>query len=295
MIPPFFIRSRKTLIAELPTILVVCMILVFGSMLQSAAGFAFGMFAIPMLMIFAGYESYEAIAMISLCGGIQTIAGAWTLRTHIIWSKVAGLTAVSLFTVPLGVLTQGWLLDSYGPDRIKQVFGGIILLALIVQILWRVKQRDSLHVAWGLSAGGIGGFIGGISGMGGPPIVMWVHAHNWSNQRCRATLWAFFTGLVPLQIGCIYWKFAAPGQTTELNSAMLTALLFSPIMIVGIVPGLWLGHRISKPRLRLISFSIIFIISFSALLGPYWKPSRTTPAHSDSIPDENIKKEEDRP
>ncbi len=269
-------------------------ILILGSMLQSAAGFAFGMFAIPLLM-FIGYEPYQAIAMISLCGGVQTAVGLYTLRKHVDWKQVPALIAMSILTVPLGVWVLSTLLKDFGPEVVKQIFGVIILTGLLVQIWCKVSQHEKLHPAWGLSASGLSGFIGGISGMGAPPIVMWVHAHNWTNQRSRATIWAFFTGLVPLQIGFLYFRFSGVEHQTQpgfwhnnVVTALITAAILSPVMVLGIVPGLWIGHRIPKARLRHISYAIIFIISMIAILGPIMS-DKSTPNEITSpvVPDES--------
>ncbi len=261
-------------------------ILILGSLIQSAAGFAFGMFAIPLLM-FIGYEPYQAIAMISLCGGIQTAVGLYTLRKHVEWKQIPALIAMSILTVPLGVWVLATLLKDFGPDGVKQIFGIIILAGLLVQIWCKVSQHEKLHPIWGLGASGLSGFIGGISGMGAPPIVMWVHAHNWSNQRSRATIWAFFTGLVPLQIGFLFYRFNGPEYQTapgfwqnNVVTALITAAILSPVMILGIIPGLWIGHRIPKPRLRQISYAIILIISIIAIISPYIKNNESTPQPS---------------
>lgn len=243
-------------------VMVACIILILGSMLQSAAGFAFGMFAIP-LLILIGYKPFEAIVMISLCGGIQTVVGVYSLRKHIEWGEVLGLILVSVMTVPVGVWALDYLSARLGDDGVKQVFGVLILAGLSVQIWWKIEHRAVVNRAWGLIAGGLGGFIGGVSGMAGPPIVMWVHAHDWSNQRSRATLWAYFTGLVPLQVFFLYRHF---GQ--GVIDALGVGAMLAPVMILGIIPGLWIGHRITPARLRQISFGIIFLISLVAIFEP---------------------------
>jgi len=247
---------------DLTLIIVACIILVLGSMLQSAAGFAFGMFAIP-LLILIGYEPFEAIAMISLCGGIQTVVGVYSLRKHIEWGEVFGLVLISVITVPVGVWALDYLSARLGDDGVKQVFGVVVSGGVLVAVWGEDWARGYVHRAWGLIAGGLAGFIGGVSGMGGPPVVMWVHAHDWSNQRSRATLWAYFSGLVPLQVFFLYRQF---GQ--GVIDALVVGAMLAPAMILGIIPGLWIGHRIPKARLRQMSFGIIFAISLAAIFEP---------------------------
>jgi uncharacterized membrane protein YfcA len=207
-------------------IIAAAIVLVLGSALQSAAGFGFGMFAIPLLIMF-GAESYEAIAMISMCGTVQTVIGVYALRRHVHWWQV------------------------------------IVLCAVLAQWLWRVRPRDHLHRGWGIGATTLCGYMSGLAGMGGPPVVMWVMAHRWSNQRSRATLWSLFTGLTPFQFFFLTRQFGEDVLYAYRDGAML-----SPVMLLGILPGLWIGHRIPKPLLRQISYTILLLISLYAIGQP---------------------------
>jgi uncharacterized membrane protein YfcA len=157
----------------------------------------------------------------------------------------------------LGVLAE--------QDRstVRRVFGAIVMLALLLQVALRVKPRDRLHPTAMVGAMLASGFMGGLSGMGGPPAVLWVMAHRWSNSESRATLWAFFGGTTPVQLALLWREFGTP----VVDAAGL-GLAFIPATLVGLLPGLWIGHRISKPRLRTISTIILAVIALYALLAP---------------------------
>jgi hypothetical protein len=148
-------------------------------------------------------------------------------------------------------------------STVRQFFGAIVLTALIAQWLLRIKPRDHLHWGWGGLATVLCGFMSGVSGMGGPPVVIWVMSHTWSNQRSRATLWTMFTGLTPFQQFFLYQRFGE-----EIIDAAGTGLLLAPMVLVGMVPGMWLGHRIPKPRLRQMSYVILLLIALYAILDP---------------------------
>ena len=45
-------------------------------------------------------------------------------------------------------------------------------------------------------------------------------------------------------------------------------VVFVPATIVGMLPGLWIGHRISKPKLRTVSVVILAAIALYAILAP---------------------------
>ncbi len=247
---------------EIEFLIITGLVLILGSALQSAVGFGFGLFAIPLLIVL-GSESYEAIAIISICGLMQTVIGVYALRHHVNWLQLAGLTALAATFLPLGVWTLHLIVDRCPLGTIRQIFGAIVMIALLTQLLWRVKGHDHLHWAWGVGASTLGGFMSGLSGMGGPPIVMWIMAHKWSNQRSRATLWTLFTGLTPFQFFFLWRQFGNPALEAYGYGALL-----APITLLGILPGLWLGHRIPKPLLRRLSYAILLLISLYAILQP---------------------------
>jgi uncharacterized membrane protein YfcA len=236
-------------------------VLVLGSTLQSAAGFGFGLFTIP-LLIMLGCRSYEAIVMVSVAVGAHTLVGVIVLRRHVRWKRVLVMIALACVAQPAGVAVLGVLAEQ-NRDTVRRVFGAIVLLAVLLQVGLRVKPRERLHPIFMVAAMPASGFMGGLSGMGGPPAVLWVMAHRWSNPESRATLWAFFGGTTPVQLALLWREFGSP----VVDAAGL-GLAFIPATLVGLLPGLWIGHRISKPRLRTISTIILAAIALYALLSP---------------------------
>lgn len=241
------------------TILIAAAVLALGSTLQSAAGFGFGLLTIPVLILL-GFEAYEAIVLCAVGASAQAVAGLTLLRRHVRWSRAAIMVALAALAMPAGVAVLGMLADQ---DRalVRRVFGGIVLLALLVQILLRITPRDRLPGATMVAAMLASGFMGGLSGMGGPPAVLWVMAHRWSNPESRTTLWALFGGTTPIQLLLLGREFGpGVGETT------LVALALIPASFVGMLPGLWIGHRIPKSRLRIMSVVILAAIGVYAVV-----------------------------
>jgi uncharacterized membrane protein YfcA len=182
-------------------------VLVLGSTLQSAAGFGFGLFTIP-LLIMLGCRSYEAIVMVSVAVGAHTLVGVIVLRRHVRWKRVLVMIALACVAQPAGVAVLGVLAEQ-DRDTVRRVFGAIVLLAVLLQVGLRVKPRERLHPIFMVAAMPASGFMGGLSGMGGPPAVLWVMAHRWSNPESRATLWAFFGGTTPVQLALLWREFGS--------------------------------------------------------------------------------------
>ncbi len=246
---------------QLVIMISIAVVLALGSMLQSAAGFGFGLFTIPLLIVL-GCRSYEAIVMVSVAAAAHALIGVIVLRRHVCWKRVLVMVALACAAQPTGVAVLGVLA---GQDRstVRRVFGAIVLFAVLVQLTLRVKPRDRLPARVMVGAMLASGFMGGLSGMGGPPAVLWVMAHRWSNPESRATLWAFFGGTTPVQLTLLWHEFGPP----VVDAAGL-GLAFIPATLVGLLPGLWIGHRISKARLRTISTIILAAIALYALMAP---------------------------
>ncbi|MFW5653814.1 MAG: TSUP family transporter, partial [Planctomycetota bacterium] len=163
----------------------------------------------------------------------------------------------------LGVLTQAAIIE-IGREQVRQVFGVIILIALLVQQVWQVQPREHLHIGWGILAAVLCGYMAGLAGMGGPALVMWVMAHTWSNQRSRSTLWSVFLGLTPFQLFFLFQRFEGDG----IVPAMGNALLLAPITLLGVYPGIWLGNRIPREMLRRLALLALGLISVYLIFSP---------------------------
>ena len=248
---------------DIPTLIAVTVILILGSTLQGAAGFGFGMFAIP-LLILLGCKPFEAIVFASIGAGVQSTIGVWVLRRHVRWAQCLAMIVLAAGTIPVGILVLERI-DGLEPSRVRQIFGAIILAALLVQLLARIEPRERLHPAWMLLAMPCSGFMSGLAGMGGPPAVLWVMAHRWSGERSRATLWVLFAALTPLQVVFLYRRFG----DGVLDAARIGAIL-APLTLLGVGAGLWIGGRIPKRRLRHLSYVILFLVSMYAILQPMW-------------------------
>jgi uncharacterized membrane protein YfcA len=246
---------------DAPLFVAIVVVLMLGSVLQGAAGFGLGMFAIPILILL-GCRPYEAIVYCALAAGLQSIVGLWWHRAHVPWRQCLVMIALAAIGVPFGVLLLERV-SALEPARVRQVFGGVILAALLVKLLLRVRPRDRLHPAWLVVAMVLSGFMAGLAGMGGPPAVLWVMAHRWSGERSRVTLWALFAGLTPIQLFFLERQFGDP-----VIAALGTGAILAPLTILGIVGGLRLGVAIPKPRLRQLSYIILFLISGYAIVQP---------------------------
>jgi len=240
----------------------VGLVLMFAAVVQSAVGFAFALFAVPM-MVALGVPLPQSVVMGSMCSMAMSATAAWHLRDHVPWRQIAPMACLTALTVPLGIWLQTLLVET-SPARVKQVLGLILLGILLMQIAFRVKPREHVHWIWCVLAMFSCGTMGGLCGMGGPPVVLWVYAHNWSNERSRGTLLGTFAILGPstMSMLAIQWREAV-------YPAFGFGLMLVPLSLVGVFFGLRIGRRISKLLLRRITMGLLAVIAVLALISPY--------------------------
>jgi uncharacterized membrane protein YfcA len=234
------------------------LIALFGGVLQGTVAFGFGLFSVPLLLT-VGFPMPMVLAISSVCTVVQSISGVHHLRHVVPWKEVGLSVVLRGVTLLLGIWVVR-VLVSYPMASLKFWIGLVMLLMILLQAAWQPQPRPKLHYGWNVSAFLVSGFIGGLCSMGGPPLVLWVMAHDWPVDRTRAFLFASFMSLVPLQLAILYWTFGH-----DVLRGMALGLAISPAVLLGSLVGLRIGGRFSKPILRRVAFLVLLAIALNSM------------------------------
>ncbi len=236
-------------------------ILCLGSIVQSSSGFGFGLFAIPLFLLM-GFVLPETVIIVVIASAVQKIAAVSHLWKAADWKGQAPYMATGLVSLPLGVycLYQVSLLSQ---PIIKQIIGFLVLLLLMLQWQGMIKSKERVSPAWGYTAGFFSGFLNGLANIGGPPLVLWILAHRWSNEKMRVTPIAFSIVFVPAQV-----LFMGLAFGSRMWWPLLKAILSTPMVLLGTWVGLKMGERISEEHLRIYMRLLLLFIAVSAIVGP---------------------------
>ena len=228
--------------------------------LQAAVGFGFNLLAIPVLLR-CGLELHEAIVVSIVAQVWQQGAGVWHTRQAVVWRPLWPAIGAVAVCIVVGVVLQG-ALASWDRTEIGRLIGVLIVVGLLAQWYWRPAPQARLHVGWGVLAGACGGLMGGLAGIPGPPLVIWIMAHDWSNQRTRGSIWAMFLFLTPL-LFVVLWI----SRGHEVLIVLLPAVVLIPVVQLSAMVGLRIGNAVSKRRLRQIAMALLLIIAAAAIAG----------------------------
>ena len=236
-------------------------VILMGGIIQGAIGFAYALFVTP-IMVWMGVPLPETVVIVATCSITQASLGLWHLKSALPWRESGWAIGSRLPTMIIGVMALKSL-SLLNPSAIKMIVGLIICLLVAIQVAFRVKPVEKVHIAWSATALLSSGFLTGLIGMGGPPLVMWVMAHNWSNEKTRAFLFAVIGGTGPFLIGQLFIAFGA-----EIFKGVLVGVLLTPAVYLGSRVGVPLGNRMPKPMLRNIAYLVLVIIALSAVIPP---------------------------
>jgi hypothetical protein len=248
---------------ELTPWLVITLVLSIGIFVQSAAGFAAGLLSIPSLL-YLGHSIPEASTALLVATIPQNIFGVYSLRRSIDARRLLLPGGARLAFFPLGILVLIFIEQTFPIIRIRQFVGGVVLTVTLMTIFCRPAPRERLAAFWAWLAFPLSGFLQGLVGMGGPPMVFWVSAHNWSSKQIRGFLFSMYL----ISLGpAIVMLFLFFGQ--RVVEPAIAALLSIPILLIATWVGLKFGDWLGRERLRRITLALLLAMGVIGLASPW--------------------------
>ncbi|MEZ6136217.1 MAG: sulfite exporter TauE/SafE family protein [Pirellulaceae bacterium] len=251
----------ETILSE--RVVLSLLILALASFIQATVGFAAALFGIPLLM-WAGNDLIAAQVMIITAMLSQNLLSVWKLRHSIDYGEVVWPALIRVTALPIGIAGLAMVM-TWSAAGINQLVGLIILLAVVMQAFVGIEWKTARRPHWLIITFGGSGVLQGLSGMSGPPMVLWVHGQRYSTDRARAFLFAMYiTNFFP-QMLLLWWQFGS-----SVLSAVIVACLSLPAVLVGAMLGLRLGSRLGDRWLRPITYACLIALAVRSLLQPLW-------------------------
>jgi uncharacterized protein len=172
-------------------------------------------------------------------------------------TEVLRLLAGAAIGLPLGL----WGLSMLDPT----VFGwsvSIIVLILLSLVMTGWRYSGTLRPSGVVGVGSVGGFLGGIAGVPGPPVIMLYMASALPIAVIRANFLLYLLG-IDLMMITLFAMFDL------LDALAITAsLLCAPLYMAANVLGAWLFDPSAVRLFRAVAY---IVIAVSAILGlPLW-------------------------
>lgn len=243
-------------------LILIAAILGLGTTLQSAVGFGMALVSVP-LLVWAGHPLPAAVAL--LLGGalVQNVHGTYVCREHISWRLALPFAAMQGLALIGGVVCMRLLSDA-DPTVMKQGVGLAVIVMMSAHLIVRPTPRERLAAIWAVVAAACGGFLAGLVGMNGPPLVFYALAHTWSRDRFRGFLWSQFLLVLPVLVAVLAIHFGVQ----ILESAAIGAAL-APVLWLGSKLGIAATRRWNRQRLQRVAVIVLYAIGVTSVVGPY--------------------------
>ncbi|MCY4446534.1 MAG: sulfite exporter TauE/SafE family protein [Rhodobacteraceae bacterium] len=228
---------------------------VFAGIIRGFSGFGTAMIYLP----FAASQISPIWALTSMV--IMDLIGPMTLLPKTLKDTykpdLAMLGVGALIACPFGV----WLLVLLEPEFFRYLVS-ILTLILLVLLIGNLRYKGKLSNVAIVGTGGLGGFLSGIAGLPGPPVIMLYLASSLPPLVIRANLFVYLI-MADVLLLVIF------GSRGFLDAG---AIGIGLIVAVPYLIALWVGTMIFNPnkekQYRMVAY---LVIAFSALRGlPIW-------------------------
>lgn len=248
---------------ELVPWMVITAVLSVGIFVQSAAGFAAGLLSVPSLL-YLGHSIPEASTALLVATIPQNLYGVYSLRESIEPRRLIWPGGARLLFFPVGISALIYIETNFPIIRIRQFVGAMVLMVTLMTIFFRPHPRERIATFWAWLAFPLSGFLQGLVGMGGPPMVFWVSAHNWSTRQIRGFLFAMYL----ISLGpALVMLFAFFGR--RVVEPAVAASLSIPILLLATSLGLKFGNWLGRDRLRRVTLGLLLAMGIIGLASPW--------------------------
>lgn len=174
---------------------------------------------------------------------------AWRNHRHIDW----GLLLRMILPLMLSGTLVGYLIHTGLDDQLLKLLFGLLIVWFAGRELWRLVRGVVVqaHPAWlSRALTFAAGITHGLFASGGPLLVYAMAGTHLDKSRLRATMLSvWFTLNASLSMLFLFQGSLVP--------ALPRTLTYVPLLIIGIMLGEWLHHRVDETRFRQIVYTLL--------------------------------------
>lgn len=225
-----------------------------AGLVRGFAGFGSAMIMIPALSVLFGPA--RAVPLGLLLEIVLSLPFVPAVRHQVDWRRMAILSAGGLLALPAGIAAL--LLVPATPIRFAM--SGLILgFVAVLAFGWRYtgKPTDAATAGTGL----LSGFLNGVVGMAGPPVVFFLLSGPYAAAEVRASTVVFFA-IVDLAAVIMLWIAGSVGIDLARD-----VLLLAPVYLLAAWAGARGFGRADEAVYRKVALGILVAVALGSLLG----------------------------
>jgi uncharacterized membrane protein YfcA len=227
-----------------------------ASLLLATNGFGFAMLAAPFFLLFASPSfAIELVVVLTLAMALTVMPGIWRdIDSRLLLRLILG----GVVGVPIGLAAFAYS----DPLATRFVIGATTTFSTAMLVVNRYRQGAPL-VKLGpgrdIAAGALGGITTGLSGMAGPPVLIYLLLGGASMRTVRATPMAYFALCYAVTLVAL---LLTVGITP---AAWFGAAGLFPLAFVGTLIGLKLGGWLSDHHATALALTVLGVTGLYTL------------------------------
>lgn len=234
--------------------MLIGLIIFLSAMVQGVVGFGGALFAMPLLIAVIGIQT--AAPFLAIMSAAITLLNVIRLREHTTPRDLIKLLIAAFAGIPVGIL-----LLSRADAAVVTGLLGVILIAYALYSLFSRGMPTLRHPVWAYVAGFSSGILGAAFNAGGPPVVMYASAQDWSADRFRGNLQAYY---LALSVVVVVGHTVGGNLTSEI---WRLALLSVPALSAGLLVGVWLSRRVESATFRKLVLVFLLALGIQLLVN----------------------------
>lgn len=233
----------------------LCFAALLAGMIRGFSGFGTALVFIPLSAIVL--DPVSAVATIVLMDLLGPVPVLWRIKGDIEARDLSRLVIGAAFAVPLGLFALTFM-----PAAVFRITASSLSLVMLVILLAGWRLRQSLPARGVIATGAASGFLGGVAGIPGPPVIFAYFASTKPARVIRANISAF--------LYCFDWLVVV---LLALSAQLTPALVVSGLALsVPNMVGNLLGAALFRPEQERVFRAIAYTLVFAAALAglPLW-------------------------
>jgi len=240
-------------------ILLAGLIIFSGHFVKGVSGFGSALFSVPLLMLILDIKFVTPVFLVfDLTSGAILVASNWrSIHRRLLFLLLCGLL--------VGTAIGTWMLLSFSHDVLKRVLGVLVAGWALTMLIRRQRPTaPAIHAHRMTYIAPLSGFLGGALGamfsVNGPPIIIYLSHVLEEKQAFRATLYGIFFADACYKLVL----FSANGLLT--GQVLGFALLMAPFLVAGTLAGAWLQKYIDQALFRKVVAGILVVTGVTLLI-----------------------------
>lgn len=221
------------------TVILLAGVIVFaGHLVKGVTGFGSALFAVPLLLLILDIQVVTPVFLLfDFTSGILLVGSNWR-------SVDRRLLLLILGGMVVGTSIGTWLLLSLGHEILKRVLGVLVSGWALSTLLGKGSDTPpsghSLAAMLAPVSGFLGGALGAMFSVNGPPIIIYLSHVIENKQVFRATLYAVF-----FADACYRMVLFTANRLLNWEVSRF-ALLMAPFLVAGVAAGSWLQRLLDQ-------------------------------------------------